>query len=71
VIDSVSRTLWSVMMTPIPLLRRSRIALQVGDRDRVDAGERLVEQMAWRSRERTRDLESCAARPEEEREPAS
>ena len=43
--SSVSRTLWSVMSTPMP--RRGQVAdevLDVADGDRVDAGERLVEQ---------------------------
>ena len=45
VISRVSRTLWSVMSTPMPSPRQVlHDALQLRDGDRVDAGERLVEQ---------------------------
>ncbi len=43
--SSVSRTLWSVISTPMPRSFRWRTSVaDVADGDRVDAGERLVEQ---------------------------
>ena len=55
---SVSRTLWSVISTPMP---RSRSAadqpLHLADRDRVDARERLVEEdVARRGEQAARHL---------------
>ena len=57
---SVSRTLWSVIRMPIPSRRElPDDLLQVEDRDRVDPGERLVEEEETRrERQRAGDLEA-------------
>ena len=58
-IPSVSRTLWSVISTPMPAILQVRYEIaDLVDRDRVDAGERLVQQYVGRlRRQRAGDLD--------------